>query len=70
MLDMSRADFHAAAQSLVWDWIGSGGVEFETIGRAFLPKSPLLGNTMLAAALADIHANKRIKVCPHAPWAG
>jgi hypothetical protein len=65
--DQSNADFHAAAQSFAWDWICSGDVKYTTFGRAFLPKSPLLGDTMLAAALTDIYANKATKVCSHAP---
>jgi hypothetical protein len=60
--DQSDADLHAAAQSFVWDWICSGDVEYTTFGRAFLPKSPLLGDTMLAASLAHIYASKASEV--------
>ena len=60
----SNADFHAAAQSFVWDWICSGGVEYTTFGRAFLDTAPLLGDTTLAAALAQIYALKATTVRP------
>lgn len=48
-------DFHAAAQSFFWDWICSGYTTYTTFGRGYFPKSPSLGDTVTAAALAAVY---------------
>lgn len=59
-------DFHAPAQSFIWDWICSGKVEYSTFGRAWAFESPYLGDTALAASLAQIYSI-RMKARPPPP---
>jgi hypothetical protein len=51
-------EFHAPAQTFIWDWICSGKVEYTTFGRAFAEASPMLGDTVMAASLAQLYAIK------------
>jgi endoglucanase len=55
--------FHAAAQSFLWDWTCSGQVRNTLLGRAYLDASPMLGDTVEAAALAAMYAR-------HSAYAG
>lgn len=48
--------FHAAAQSFLWDWVCSGQVRNTLLGRAYHETSPMLGDTVEAAALAAMYA--------------
>jgi hypothetical protein len=49
--------FHSAAQSWIWDWICSGDVKYTTFGRAHHPESMMLGDTVMAAAIAAVYVN-------------
>jgi hypothetical protein len=49
-------EFHAPAQTFIWDWICSGKVEYSHFGRAWAEETPLLGDTAMAAALAQLYA--------------
>jgi hypothetical protein len=52
-------DFQAAAQSFVYDWICSGNVEYTRFGRAYDEDAPYLGDTALAAGLAQLYIVER-----------
>jgi hypothetical protein len=57
-LNTETWDWHSRAQSFVWDWVCSGDVEYTTFGRAFVTAAPMLGDTVLAAGLAQMYALK------------
>eukprot|EP00892_Ulva_mutabilis_P001909 jgi/Ulvmu1/11719/UM008_0130.1 len=48
-------EFHTPAQAFVWDWICSTNTYRTTLGRAIRPEALYLGDTVLAAALAQIY---------------
>lgn len=52
-------EFQEAAQSFAYDWICSGTATYTRFGRAFDPAAPLLGDTALAASLAQIYTVER-----------
>ena len=49
-------EFHAPAQAFIWDWICSGKVDYTNFGRAFAEEAPLLGDTVMAASLAQLYS--------------
>ena len=49
-----------AVQSFVWDWICSGHADRTDLGRSLAPDSPYLGDTVLAAGLAQMYVNKML----------
>lgn len=51
-------EFHEPAQTFVWDWICSGHAKSTPLGRALAPDSPYLGDTVMAAGLAQMYAVK------------
>jgi hypothetical protein len=61
-LNAETYEFQSRAQSFVYDWICGGGrtekVDYTKFGRAFTEASPLIGDTVLAAGLAQIYALK------------
>ena len=48
--------FHATAQSFIWDWMCSGMAVYSRRGRAWYKNSPLMGGTMMTAALAKLYS--------------
>lgn len=55
-LTTDTTEFHEDAASFIWDWICAADIQYTPFGRAYVPQSPLLGNTVLAAALAQLYA--------------
>jgi hypothetical protein len=49
-------EFHAPAQSFIWDWICSGKVRYSKYGRAWAEEGPYMGDTAMAASLAQLYA--------------
>jgi hypothetical protein len=51
-------ELHEPAQTFVWDWICSGHADQTPLGRSYAPDSPYLGDTVMAAALAQMYSVK------------
>jgi hypothetical protein len=68
-MSTTTSEWHAGAQSFVWDWVCSAGTaEYTALGRAYAPAAPPLGDTAFAAALAQIyaaHAKARLPFLMH-----
>ena len=61
-LNTETWEFHAQAQSFVWDWVCGGAAEYTTFGRAWSQEAPYLGDTAFAAALSQLYAvNTRVR---------
>jgi hypothetical protein len=55
-LNTRTFEFHSEAQSFVWDWVCDAAMHYTPFGRAWMKNAPALGDTVLAAGLAQLYA--------------